>query len=500
MNRGDRLLVNLTNNLPNATTLHWHGMFQNRTNWMDGTSGVTQCPVPPGKSFIYNFTVENQFGTYWYHAHFSTQYTDGIIGPLIIHAPEEAQTRQLYDYDQVVMMQDWYHDLTSGLIPVYLAPDNENNEPVPDNGLIQGEGYYNCSNLDPDSGYECADNSTRAVFSITQNKRYRLRFINAGAITTFQISVDNHTLDVIEADGVLTEPLPVHRFDIAVAERYSVILNANQSSSSNYWIRAWMNLNCFAGSTDSLDPNVKALITYTNTTSAPTNSVDWDDALDIVCQDLNNTLLVPSDIQQAPPADVLYQVSFSFGIRDNALDRAYINGTSWSANIENPTLNQAVSGLQASNVNFTKVGVVSSAYSSNQLVISLPTVQVVDILIQNFDDGSHPFHLHGHVFWVMATSVEQYFPWDTDYYNQLNSTTTNDYNKNPMRRDTLVIPEYGWALIRFRNDNPGQWALHCHISWHMEAGLFMQFVSLQDEIKALGLPSDVLALCNSTST
>jgi FtsP/CotA-like multicopper oxidase with cupredoxin domain len=73
MNRGDRLLVNLTNNLPNATSLHWHGLFQNGTNWMDGTTGVTQCPVPPGRSFSYNFTVPSQFGTYWWHAHYSTQ-------------------------------------------------------------------------------------------------------------------------------------------------------------------------------------------------------------------------------------------------------------------------------------------------------------------------------------------------------------------------------------------------------------------------------------------
>lgn len=68
MNRGDRLLVNVTNNMSNATTIHWHGMFQNGTNWMDGTSGITQCPIPAGQSFLYNFSVQNQFGTYWYHS------------------------------------------------------------------------------------------------------------------------------------------------------------------------------------------------------------------------------------------------------------------------------------------------------------------------------------------------------------------------------------------------------------------------------------------------
>ena len=137
-NRGDRLLINVTNNLQNATTVHWHGLYQNGTNWMDGTSGVTQCPIPPGKSFLYNFTLENQYGTYWYHSHYSTQYTDGLVGPLIIHAPEEASVREGYDFDQVVLLSDWYHDLSASLLPGYLASGNENLEPVPDNGLIQG--------------------------------------------------------------------------------------------------------------------------------------------------------------------------------------------------------------------------------------------------------------------------------------------------------------------------------------------------------------------------
>jgi FtsP/CotA-like multicopper oxidase with cupredoxin domain len=97
---------------------------------MDGTSSVTQCPIPPGSSFLYNFTVENQFGTYWYHSHYSTQYTDGLVGPFIIHAPEEAAVRQDYDFDQVVLLQDWYHDLSAALLPAYLDSGNENLEPV----------------------------------------------------------------------------------------------------------------------------------------------------------------------------------------------------------------------------------------------------------------------------------------------------------------------------------------------------------------------------------
>ncbi|KAK7903304.1 hypothetical protein LTR67_001322 [Exophiala xenobiotica] len=488
-NRGDRLLINVQNNMTNSTSFHWHGIFQNGTNWMDGTSGVTQCPIPPGKSFLYNFTVDNQFGTYWYHTHYSTANGDGPVGPLIIHAPEEVELQKHYDIDQVVLLQDWYHDYSEALIPGYLASDNENAEPVPDNGLIQGTNFFNCSSLDANSGYSCSDNSSRAIFTVEQGKRYRYRLINTGAFATFEFSVDNHPLSIIEADGTVTELLPVHRLDIAVAQRYSVILTANQSSSSNYWMRAQMNTYCFADDNPVLDADVRALVTYTNSTDGPTKSVDWKDALDVTCIGLNASLLTPIFQSPAPPATTMYSIQSNFQIGDYALDRGYMNGTSWVMDPQDPTLNQAVAGLKAANTSFSTAGV-ASGFSSSQYVVNIPEYAVVDLLVTNYDDGGHPFHLHGHQFWVLASSPEQYFDWST--YHSLNATLPS-----VLKRDTIVIDAYGWVLIRFVADNPGLWAFHCHISWHMEAGLLMQFQSGSDIMATWTLPDDVLGLCSA---
>ncbi|EXJ58514.1 hypothetical protein A1O7_05940 [Cladophialophora yegresii CBS 114405] len=471
-NMGDRLIINVQNNLPNGTAIHWHGLFQNGTNWMDGTSGITQCPIPPnGGRFTYNFTLENQFGTYWYHTHYSTTNGDGPVGPLVIHSPDEVKMQKYYDVDQVVLLQDWYHDYSQALLPDYLASGSENGEPVPDNGLIQGTNYFNCSSLDSDSGYVCEQNSTRAVLTVEHGKRYRYRLINAGAFATFQFSIDNHPLSVIEADGTATEPLSVHRVDIAVAQRYSVVLNANQSSASNYWIRAQLNTFCFGDDNPVLDADARALITYTNSTAAPTDSVDWKDALDVECIGLNSSLLTPMFETEAPPATIMYALAANFQIGDYAIDRAYINGTSWVMSAV-PTLNQAVAGLEAANSTFTTLGV-SSAFSANQYVIDVPDVAIVDLLITNYDEGAHPFHLHGHSFWIVATSPDQYFDWST--YPALNTTLSN-----VLKRDTIMIDAFGWALVRFVADNPGLWALHCHISWHMESGLLMQFQTRND--------------------
>lgn len=489
VNRGDRVLVNVTNGLVNGTTLHWHGLYQNGTNWMDGSTGITQCPIPPGKSFLYNFTVENQYGTYWYHSHYGTQYNDGLVGPFIVHAPEEAAIQKSYDFDQVILLQDWYHDFSTGLLDEYLASGNENAEPIPDNGLIQGTNYFNCSSYDSDSGYTCQDNSTRAAFNLTKDKRYRFRLINTGAFAEFQFSIDNHTLSVIEADSTLIEPVTVHRLPIHIAQRYSVIFTANQTAS-NYWLRAQMTTDCFSSDNPVLDADITALITYTNTTTAPTDSTDWTDALLLECKDLNTTLLVPAEAEPAPSQDTTYVINVSFQIGNYALDKAYINSTTWTP-AKTPTLNQAVAGLKAGNSTFNAAGLSSAYDTSSQFIIDIPVTQTVDLLINSLDEGAHPFHLHGHQFWIMAAGGG-YFDWAS--YESLNKNASVG---NPMRRDTMTIPAYGWTLIRFVADNPGLWALHCHISWHMESGLLMQFQTRNDIMRGWTIPGDVLALCDA---
>lgn len=77
--------------------------------FLSSSTGFSQCPIPAGGSFTYEFTVSEQYGTYWYHSHSATQYTDGLLGALIIHSPEEPIAKGIdYDEDLVVFMQDWY--------------------------------------------------------------------------------------------------------------------------------------------------------------------------------------------------------------------------------------------------------------------------------------------------------------------------------------------------------------------------------------------------------
>ncbi|KAK9369486.1 Cupredoxin [Lipomyces kononenkoae] len=507
VNMGDRLIINVQNNGVNMTTIHYHGLYQNGTNYMDGTYQISQCGIPPGSSFTYNFTVPDQYGTYWYHSHYSTQYMDGVIGPLVIHAQEEDDLiGNMYDYDQVVLVSDWYHGLSQGYMAAYLASGNENVEPVPDNGLINGGAYFDCSLTPGDTCYQ--QDANRTAFNFEQNKTYRLRVINTGAFADIEFSVDEHPLTLVEGDGVLIAPTTLHKLAIAVAQRYSVLITTNVTGTDNFWVRAELDQYCFATTNPVLvdysitgvlnyvsDANSVAL-PYSNNITASTAS--WGDVpANLLCLDLNNTSIEPMVAMQAPDATVFYRIDAGFMIGAYAIDLAYINGTTWKPAFESnlyqayrmlsPSLSSAVVDNNSTELLNTTgplpLGVLGGDQS--QYIINVPDYQVVDLLINNLDDGSHPFHLHGYKFWVMGTGTGV-FPYND--YGDFNTT-------NPMRRDTLQVQAYGWALIRFVADNAGFWPLHCHITWHLEAGLLMQFEIQPSKIAQFQPPAAWAQLC-----
>lgn len=100
------IVVHVSNSLQNnGTGIHFHGIRQNGTNQMDGTSGITQCPIAPGDSLTYTWRAV-QYGTSWYHSHFYVQTWDGLFGGILINGPASAN----YDVDLGhIFVNDWYH-------------------------------------------------------------------------------------------------------------------------------------------------------------------------------------------------------------------------------------------------------------------------------------------------------------------------------------------------------------------------------------------------------
>jgi FtsP/CotA-like multicopper oxidase with cupredoxin domain len=127
-----------------ATSIHWHGMRQFRTQYSDGVPYLTQCPIPYGAKFRYAFHAEDE-GTHLYHSHSGHQKIDGVYGPLVVRAPRNTiPNRDLYDFDlpeHLIIISDWMHHMADQDFPGVIRRSN-----LTESVLINGHGrYFNVS-------------------------------------------------------------------------------------------------------------------------------------------------------------------------------------------------------------------------------------------------------------------------------------------------------------------------------------------------------------------
>ena len=130
---GDRLVVHVTNSLASeGVSIHWHGLEMRGANEMDGAVGINQCPIPPGGTFTYDFVIGNEnYGTFWWHAHSQVQRGDGMYGGLVVHKPVETvdDTKQYgYKRDILFMIGDWYHRDAEEVLAWYTSARGFGNE------------------------------------------------------------------------------------------------------------------------------------------------------------------------------------------------------------------------------------------------------------------------------------------------------------------------------------------------------------------------------------
>lgn len=398
-NEGDTLVIEVDNQSVNATSVHFHGLFMNGTNWMDGTTGITQCPIAPKRKFTYEFKVSGQSGTYYYHGHQGAQLVDGLYGPLVIHSRKEKEIQKIpYVSDRVIMLQDYYHDPSSGLLMSHMQPGVDVS-PIPNGALINGYNQRDCSTLP----HRMCDNSTATLpsFDLAANANHRLRFLNVGAFAWFQVSVDEHEFAITEVDGTDILPWTERRLRISPAQRYSVIVNTTQTTGDAFWLRARMVSHCWSDATlpgpDAVE--ARGIVQYTGGSKSPAvvrrpESKNWQIPMELLCKDMDTRRYQPVEFDPAPLyADHSYYVETKMEIRDYKLHRGYFNGSSsFRANLQNPTLHRTVEGLSSGNESFNAMratdGVNSVAYNmKDDLVIQHSGIKVIDIIVQNYDPG-----------------------------------------------------------------------------------------------------------------
>lgn len=214
---GDVLRVDLANQLPDPTTIHWHGIPL--ANPMDGVPDVTQSPVQPGKTFTYAFEAAPA-GTYFYHSHVNLQLDRHLIGPLIV---EEKSPHIAFDRDVVVVFNDY--------LPNAPRPESEWTDQS-GGGMMGGGGMGGGMNgaSRPDYAGLLANGrlpSNPPEFIVKDGERLRIRFINAGGATTFRVGLGGHPLQITHADGRPVEPVDIDSFAFGPGERYDAVVEAN---------------------------------------------------------------------------------------------------------------------------------------------------------------------------------------------------------------------------------------------------------------------------------
>ncbi|HCA5038558.1 TPA: copper resistance system multicopper oxidase [Acinetobacter baumannii] len=255
---GDEAVIHVHNQLKNQdTSLHWHGLLL--PGLMDGVPGFNNFKgIAPNGDFVYRFKVK-QNGTYWYHAHSKGQEQDGLYGPLVIYPKGKipVAAHKKTDRDYVVMLSD-FHDSSSDSIMKNLKKSAEyyqnRRETVSDvlkqvktQGLKatwQDRSMWNQmrmlkTDMSDVTGYTFLVNGKTPQQNWTGNfkagDKVRLRFINASAMSFFDVRIPNLKMTVVSADGQPVKPVAIDEFRIGTAETYDVIVEPKQP---NYQIEA----------------------------------------------------------------------------------------------------------------------------------------------------------------------------------------------------------------------------------------------------------------------
>ncbi|XP_057524932.1 L-ascorbate oxidase-like [Amaranthus tricolor] len=504
--QGDTIIVEVTNNLfTENLAIHWHGIRQIGTPWYDGTNGVTQCPILPGDTFVYKFVVDRA-GTFLYHSHYGMQRTQGLNGMIEVSLPLGQSHPFSYDFDSSILLMDWYHKSASELAALITSTSHTMEDPQ--SLLIEGRGSFDSplaeralrSNMVmPSTSHECSP----FVLTVVSGKTYRLRIGSLTFVSSLNFEIEGHNMTIIEADGHYVEPLEVQSLYIYSGETYSVLVKANQDPSRNYWVTS--------NTVGQMQGTPTGLAIFNYYPNPPNRNPPTTPSMGPMMVDSIAPRLAQSRAIKAREGFIQHPPATSDRVIMLLITENMINGyMKWAVNNVSLTLpntpylvalknkklrhkihlifdqNPPPNSYDWQNYDIYRPPPNVNATSSNN-IYRLELNTTVDIILQNanmMDPNrceTHPWHLHGHDFWVLSYGMGKFNPLiDPKKFNL----------DDPILKNTVPLHPYGWTAIRFRADNPGVWLCHCHIDVDMALGMGIVF---EEGIEKVGkLPSSIM--------
>ncbi len=434
-NEGDFAKIHVRNEMDVETSIHWHGILL--PNLQDGVPYLTTPPILPGTTYTYEFPIIHS-GTYWYHSHTGLQEQRGVFGAIVIE-PETPDIKT--DLDYVVMLSDWtdedpdevlrtlksgndYYSLKKGSMQSLLGAAKAN--ALRD---VMKSSWMRMPPMDvSDIAYDrfLINGRSRDELKASPGQTVRLRIINGSASTYFYMQFAGGDMRIVSADGVNVNPVNMQRFLIAVAETYDVIINVPENGS--YELRATAqdgseHASLFIGSGKQIAaPDIPKPNLYRMHGGEHGKSGN-----DMSGMTHSGGMMMPMNERPLPPYDNLRSpvstaIPKEYPVREIRLEltgdmERYV----WSIN--GKTLNEAD-------------------------MIKIRRGENVRFVLVNKTMMHHPMHLHGHFFRVV-----------------------NSYGDYSPLKHTVDVPPLGTQIIEFYANEEKDWFFHCHVLYHMKAGM-----------------------------
>jgi len=481
---GDTVTLRVFNRLSEPTSIHWHGMIVPAD--MDGVPGLSFDGIGPGQSYVYRFKV-NQSGTYWYHSHSRFQEQTGLYGPIVIE-PRRGE-RHRADREHVVLLSDW-----TDLDPehIYRTLKRQSNyfnfgrrtvgdfvndvrkqgwKPTMADRRMWGQMRMDPTDLADVSGYAytyLVNGSTPAgnwTGLFRRGEKVRLRFINGSSMTFFDVRIPGLKLTVVAADGQDIEPVTVDEFRIGLAEVYDVIVEPKDDRAYTLFAQS-IDRSGFARGTLAPQPGMHAEVPLLDARPLIT-MMDMGMGQNMGGMDMSTMAgmdhgamahgTMPPPAEFGPNVDSLAMQPQSrlddpgIGLRDNGRRvLAYADLHTLGGPIDHREAGRDVE-LHLTGHMERYVWSFNGQKFSESEPLRFNYGERLRLVLVNDSMMNHPIHLHG--MWGEIESEKGEFL---------------------VRKHTITVQPGQRLAYGVTADALGRWAYHCHLLYHMEAGMFRE--------------------------
>ncbi len=443
---GDTARIRVHNKLKKeSTSIHWHGLLL--PNAQDGVPGVTTPPIEPGTTHTFEFPITHS-GTYWYHSHTTLQEQIGVFGSIVIE-PKGGEAVKA-DHDHVVVLSDW----TKGSAEEIMRTLNRESEWYEfKKGSMQSvTGAAKAGALKEfwqrertrmpamdisDVAYDAflANGRESTTIPGKPGETVRVRFINAAAATYFYLQSANGPLRIVAADGPDVQPIQVRRLFIGMAETYDLLVTIPKTGK--WELRA-----------TAQDGSGHASMWFGEGEEHPAPEVPLPDNyrmdahLMAAMEDMDSKPMTNAQALANEPERPLSPYS-----RLKAL-----KSTELPANLPRRTIT-----LRATGDMERYIWSFNGKTFAEDGVIPIKKGEIIRLELINDTMMHHPLHLHGHFFRLLLGQGKL----------------------SPLKH-TIDLPPMGRRTVEFEANDRGDWLFHCHLLYHMHAGMTRIF-SYQDD-------------------